>query len=461
MQFQTNPKSLEQASSSSLLELRRTKGLFFALCCYLLSQSFTIPLVPIGPSWAVWPNFPDLAVGLLVLMLLFNFRWASPASHPNRRVFLLLLMVLYGSILSYTFYLSWADKNAAGVKFGIFQIYRLIEFITIFRITTYIPLTPGRINVLRRIVDFVLVFVCLGIILTFFGIIPLSLMIAHLPQSFDVAGPWSRYIPDRTGSGWGTISYHHAYVSLQVFMLVVLRIHLSLGEKKQYKSKNKFLHNSNNILLLLSVFACFLSGSRAGIVTILLFLAIYLVINKTNALNFAIWSILAALPAMTLAKIMFAVVERDNTDPDRLSIFDRQKTLLNADDSENLAGRDQIWVEKLSFLDEEPRRWLLGEGFGSASDSGSYNAHMLYLHIITETGIVGLFCFGLLFAQILSSLYRYELGWKPIFWATISLLFSSLTQENFYPVDALGHFIGFYLCSVAIALRWKIQANYP
>jgi hypothetical protein len=449
MQFKTNPKSLEQKNYAvaSPLTLRRTKGLFFALCFYLLSQSFTIPLLPIG-TWAIWPNLSDFAVGLLVLMFLLNFRCVSPASHANKRIFLILVLVLYGSILSYTSYLAWVDKDASGIKFGIFQIYRLVEFISIFWITAHIPLTPERINILRRIIDFVLVFVCLGIILTFFSILPLATLTAHLPQSPDVAGPWSRYIPERFGDGWGTIGYNHAYGGIQVLMIVSLRIHLTFAQKEI----------SDNIFLFLSILASFLTGSRAGLAGMLAFATIYWFKKPTYAVMILVTSVLGSIPAIMFGQMMISLFNQENYNPDEDSIFDRQKTLLNANNSENLSGRDEIWQERIDFLDEDPSRWFLGTGFGSAVDSGD-NAHMLFLHIILETGIVGLLCFGILFAQILIFLYRCESGIKSIFWVTVTFLLTSLTQENFYPVPALGHFIGFYLCSVAIALRGRSQAN--
>jgi hypothetical protein len=50
--------------------MRRTRWHFAALCLYLLSQSFTIPILPLGPSWATWPGLPDVATGLLGLVVI-------------------------------------------------------------------------------------------------------------------------------------------------------------------------------------------------------------------------------------------------------------------------------------------------------------------------------------------------------------------------------------------------------
>lgn len=37
----------------------RTRILFVGLCAYILSQGFTIPILPVGPSWAIWPLLSD------------------------------------------------------------------------------------------------------------------------------------------------------------------------------------------------------------------------------------------------------------------------------------------------------------------------------------------------------------------------------------------------------------------
>jgi hypothetical protein len=95
---------------------------------------------------------------------------------------------------------------------------------------------------------------------------------------------------------------------------------------------------------------------------------------------------------------------------------------------------------------------LLGSGFGAASGK---NAHLLYLQIVYEVGLIGLAVFAGLIYKVLSYLKFYERGIRPIYWATIAFLLSGLSQETFYPVPSFGHFLGFYLCSLAIALRLR------
>jgi len=429
---------------SSFLGLWQDRVLFFSLCFYLLSQGFMIPIRAIGPSWAVWPTFSDIAVLMLLLVSLLkvssNIRIMSA---PNKVILRSLLVIFSASTISYVLFIvlfpSWSNgltADNAGVTFGAFQLYRLVQFIIVFWVTALIPITVDRLVVLRRIVDAVLIFVFAGVVLTYLDIIPKGILVAHLPSGLDVAGPWAFYTTNFAGSGWGTIGYNHAYVAAQVLMLIGLRICLSLDQKIL----------TNGILLFVAMFAIFISGSRAGLAAALVFIVAALSKKPAYALVILIIGVILS------AIIMSAVGDLPVGSPeDILSMTtERQFMLTNAYDAESLNGRDEIWAHYLTTLKEEPSRWLVGSGFGSASGK---NAHMLYLQIIFETGLIGLAIFVLVMYKILNYLRFYEKGIKPIFWLTIALLVSTITQETFYPVPSLGHFLGLYLCTIAVALR--------
>lgn len=431
--------------SDSLTE-NRDKILFWSLGFYLASQSFTIPILAVS-NWSIWPTMSDFSLFLMIVAFLSVFLsqklFLSPA---NKQVLKLLIIVLIASFLSYIFYLrNLVYQDIAGVNLGIYQLYRLLQFICVFAITAQIPLTAARLNILKKINNFCLIFVCLSIILTFTGILPLSFMTTHLPQDAATAGPWSSFSsPNYAGRGWGTISYNHAYVAVQVMMLVGLRIHLGLGQQVLF----------NCFLLFLSTFACFISGSRAGFFSMMFLTCIYLFKKPTYLGSVIIGSIIILNLAMIVSLPILASANIEDT------IIARQATLLDAGNTENLSGRYEIWVARLAFLNEQPIRWLLGVGFGAAWDEwdAAENAHMLPLHIILENGIIGLIIFSILFYQILYLLYKYENKEKAIYWLTIALLLGSSTQETFYPVPAFGNFLGFYLCAVAIALRKPVPA---
>lgn len=436
-----------QANNSAtvpLLKVQHTEWLFLALCCYLLSQSFTIPILPIGPSWALWPCLSDFAIALLIITFLINIWQTPPLSKPAKTIFLILFLVLYGSILSYLSYLASANDTGQGRVFGIFQIYRLVQFITVFFITAKIPLTPKRIAVLNRIMEIVAIFICLGIFLTYSTIVPLSAVTAHLPQ----VGPWPEYAAwgnSGEGRGVGFISYNYAYTAVQVLLSITLKLCLSNSQKQEFR---------NSILVLLSTFSCFISSSRSGLAGMIFLAIIYWQKNSKSFLKAIIFLLITTLIVLLFIKLLGFNIDFGLASQN--SIFERQVTLLDARNSNNLSGRDEIWKERVEFLNESPLRWIVGTGFGSALDSGNF-AHMLPLHIIIETGLIGLCAFTFLFWKILHYFYIYEVRSKPFFWGTIALLFTSTSQETFYPSPAFTHFIGFYLCALAIAFQRNVK----
>ncbi|NJM60002.1 MAG: O-antigen ligase family protein [Oscillatoriales cyanobacterium RU_3_3] len=279
-----------------------------------------------------------------------------------------------------------ADENANGAPFGAFQLYRLVQYFSLFWLIGRIPLTPARLQVMRQIVDGVLIFVCLGVFLTYAGVVPLSLITAHLPK----IGAWQFYegVGKIGTKGLGFVGYNHAYVAAQVTMLLILRLHLGNNEKKDL---------SNTILLVISTLTVFISESRSGFGAMLFLLFIYLTSKPIYAL--CIFNIALILPVLASA-FGSQSIEVNSIEG---SIIDRQLTVFQANKTENLSGRDELWAAHLSALDENQVNWFVGNGFGSAIDRGN-NAHMLYLQIISETGLIGLCIFSVLFSIILFSL---------------------------------------------------------
>jgi hypothetical protein len=419
--------------------------LFFALGLYLLAQAFMIPVRAVGPSWAIWPTLADVALFMLCLAFLpYSSMGSKVISYANKAVFRNLLIVFFGAALSYLvfirFYPGWntdAAFDSSNVVFGAFQLYRLAQFILIFWVAAQIPLTGKRVSTLRRIVDGAFIFTITTVVLTYFDILPKSALVAHLPSDISVAGPWVFYSTNFAGKGWGTIGYNHAYVAAQLLMLAALRMHLSPTSKAF----------TNGVLLLLTMLAIFMSGSRAGLAAALLFAVMVLRKKPIYIVTIVVIGAIAVLASMSLAGGLSVA---DGSSGLIGSTFERQLALGNAYESESLNGRDTIWIDYLVRLNEAPKRWILGSGFGAASGK---NAHLLYLQIVYEVGLIGLAVFVWLIYGVLSHLNHYERGIRPIFWVTIAFLLSGLSQETFYPVPSFGHFLGFYLCSLAIALR--------
>lgn len=422
-------------------QLQRSRPLFLCFAGYLFSQWMTIPLLGVGP-WALWPTLSDLSVMAMAPCWWLCRRRLRPLTPVHRRLLLLLVIIAGLSMVSYHLYLAGvSDRDLIGVNLGKYQIYRMIQLAVVFAMVSQVPLGPARRRRLSLLVDIAFGCAVVTMLLTFSQLLPLGAVTAHLPQG-DAAGPWAAYanIGKYGGAGWGTLGYNHAYVSMQLILIMALRMHLAQSDQVW----------KNSLFLCVLVVACFFSGSRNGLALSVLFSLTYWG-RRPAALAWLISAVLALiltlpfLPSVNLAGL-------ENTDG---SILERQATLFEAGDKDNLSGRDELWAAKLAFLNQRPLRWFVGGGFGSgwdSTDSGE-SAHLLPLHIVTEAGIFGLALGMVLFFQILTALRRSESPPQAMFWATLIFLLSGVTQETFYPVPALLGFMHFYAAGVAIALH--------
>jgi O-antigen ligase len=203
----------------------------------------------------------------------------------------------------------------------------------------------------------------------------------------------------------------------------------------------------DNIFLLIAIFTIFIAESRAGLAAALILATGYWIRRPRDVA-------LIVTTAAVLIPVIVSVTSAEGASVFTPRTLERATTLLQPTEAESLSGRDLIWTEHIAYLNEQPTRWLTGVGFGMAKGIGSGStAHMTYLHVIFETGLGGLLVFLALGWRILRFLWRSERGTKPLFWASIGLFVSAVAQETFYPLPSLGHFLGFYLAVLAIALR--------
>jgi hypothetical protein len=417
--------------------LLHTKTAFYLLCGYLIVQAFQIPLFAIGPSWALWPTLSDVFAGLLILVYLADQRHFKVISGANLQILRSLTLITCATlavlIATYTvrFVADEAGNSRAGT-FGVFQIYRLIQFTLIFRVAAGIPMTPKRLAKLSKAAGAALIAVLIGLAGTYSSLIRTRRLVALLPSDFNTAGPWA-YMAHTQLRDVGTIGYNHAYTAIQIMMLLSLYMALQTRENRTLVV----------VLMLVSLGGVFLTGSRAGMAAMVLFVAAYFT-RKPGMLAIAV--------VLTIFLLIGAGSLMDKLDINVSQTLHREAALSNPLDPGNLSGRQGIWLLSLAFVEADPVRWAIGAGPGSASHIGT-NAHMLFLHIVLESGMIGLTIFGWVAYNVLRRLRRQGAVARPILWATVALLVSSLTQETFYPLPSFGHFLGLYLCSLAIILN--------
>lgn len=400
----------------------------------ILAQSFTIPVLAVGPSWAVWPTLADVAVVLLVIFGVLKISGSAP---PDARGPALVSgLCALGALVSYALWVVLGVNNLpqqqSGIEVGGYQLARLAQALAVYWVVSRLRFDEKQRHILGNAVGITLGVVCAGVLLTGLGVVQRAVFAAHLPVSHQ-SGPWLEYILGQDSAGLGTIGYNHSYVAMQLLMLLALRLHLG--------SRHPFVDGG---LAAIVWAATFLSGARNGLATATLFLALWLWKKPRQA---------AAAGVVAGTLILLASASALRSDANIEDLIERQGTIMHSTEARNLSGRDGIWRERLRFLNEEPIRWITGSGFGSAYQSGD-NAHMLYLHLVVETGICGLSCFLVLFGVVLRALAKAERQAPKALWlCTVVLLVSGITQETLYPTPAFGGFLVLYSLSVALALQ--------
>ncbi|MCU0513014.1 MAG: O-antigen ligase family protein [Anaerolineae bacterium] len=427
--------------------VRQTRVHFFLIWAFLLAQAYTIPVLPIGPSWAIWPGIADF-----FMMALFPavYLWRLPqavGSKPNNQLLKFLIYIFLMAVHSVLLFRFVRVLNGEGLTgdpgfmTAIYQVYRLVQFFFMFWVVSRIPFTEARKRILVNTLIVVMFLIAAGIMATYTQIVPTITFVNHLPGDKDVSGPWNiywTYTRLNLSAPFGTVGYNHSYTGMQILLMLAFYFHLRDRQRSPM----------DVVLMGVGVVTVFLSESRAGLATLIMFCGIYMSLRP-------VYLFLAALGLLTL--IFMSLAGIINLPLDRLiseETLERTATILDAANAENLSGRDTIWQDRVDFLNQDLSYWLVGTGFGNTYNSGN-NAHMLPLQIIIETGIFGLSIFCALAGWVLWALWRYDRYMKPIFWCTIALLVSCITQETFYPVPSAPYFVGFYLLVVAITLRQR------
>ncbi|HVN94188.1 MAG TPA: O-antigen ligase family protein [Terracidiphilus sp.] len=412
---------------------------FILLCLFVLSQAYAVPLFTVGPSWATWPTAGDLVIAAIVpIVLARRFMGAGQIRNKaNKRILVLLVALLAACTCSYVILcrampILYLTETGRAAEFGEYQLYRIVQAIVTFAFASQIDLTIPRRKILALTTVAALLVVCAALFLEYLSIVPASAYAGHLPKSLSVAGPWAYYASANGAFGYGTIGFNHAYSSSQVLLLLVLYLFL------EPKARNF----TRAALVFIAEAAILISGCRAVFAGSLLFLAA-LFIRRPRVLAAFAW-IFLAVAALTTGLAPSA--------PDVMRPALDRVSAINPFDEEDPGERDQLWLGQIQYLNEKPLRWLTGGGFGTAVEETG-NAHMMYLQILNETGIVGLAAFAFAFAEIFRQLRRAGPESRPMIFGTLAILVASIAQETLYPVPAMGQFIAFYALCLALALR--------
>jgi hypothetical protein len=346
------------------------------------------------------------------------------------------LIVFFGSMVT-----LFTPESGESRTWALHHSLRVIQFLTAFIITMKIPLDGQRVEILRKVTVFACLVSSAGVVLVYFQLLPLEWIAPMIPNNKVTAGPWFEYLrfSGRTDLhlGFGFTSYNHAYTALQIILTLGLALHLS--------NKRDFLSIA---MICLALVGTFLSGSRAGLASLCLFVSIQLFKNPLIVL-------IAGLSIVSLWPVVEPLVGES---------LNRHEALVSGsidDDSTN--GRVSVWLDYIKYLNQEPIRWVIGCGLGSSIDikesSPANAAHLMPLQVVAELGMLGLIVFTIVAAYILQNLWFVPDNNTTMFWCALSLLLSCASQETFYPMPAMGFFPGFFLVALAVALNSSIRTT--
>ncbi|MPY68379.1 hypothetical protein F8S09_17135 [Deinococcus sp. SDU3-2] len=392
---------------------------------YLLAQCFALPLVAFGPVWAVWPTLPDL---LLLLIISVSLLYRSPVqTEAQRRVLFVLVLGTGLSVLALGLLVVFRDPTLpAQLSFGVFGVYKLIQITLLFAAISRLPISTQRLTRWGHWALAGLLIMSGTIIWSFFSPAISNALGEFLPRGRPASGPWEAYYLHQD-PGLGMVGYNHGFVAAQLVTLYSLTIMLR--------------GRSSALLAGLMLIACFLTGSRAGLAGALLTLALE---YRRMPIRAAVWLLCSSVAAWLLLPIL-------HLDSSFQALIERQSTLVEASDPNNLSGRDSIWQTFAAALLRDPLRLLIGSGFGSAIALGG-NAHMNALQILFELGLAGLSVYTLLFVRLVGGLWRSPFG-CPALYLLAGLALTTLSQETFYPNPAFSGFLPLLAVLIALSLR--------
>jgi hypothetical protein len=420
---------------------------FILTCLYLLSQAFLVPLVTIGPSWAIWPTLTDIVIATMGGLLLLNRSWNPGVPKPIRSLWIFGVLVVAGCFISYFFLTLYALKyetgfqhNGKSVAFGIAQLYRLLQLLVVLRAIVSFDLTHSRLRALKRLSVVAFFLVCAAVFATYTGLVSTQNLALRIPTDFGAAGPWAYYSTGMVDQGVGTISYNHGYTAMQILLCGALCLVLNTraGETPALTA----------IVPLMVVATCFISGSRAGFLTGVFFA---ICVSRLRLQFILVWL------SGTALLLSLAIVGIDTLSMVQKAAA-RQTSSADSYEEDGLSGRTEIWSEELAFMNSEPRHWFVGAGFGSTVETGT-NAHNLLLQLLIEGGGLAVALFLYLQFRIICLLFRSGQSARPLLWATVALLLTSFTQETFYPVPAFPHFLAFFFSALALSTKSPARSS--
>ncbi|MBN2456874.1 MAG: O-antigen ligase family protein [Sedimentisphaerales bacterium] len=405
----------------------------FAVIVYIISQGFAIPILAVGPSWAVWPRLDDFATLFLFLVYLGSRSRIYSMDRRERFFYVIWIVLILYTIPSTLVGVLMRPELSKGLTFGVFQTFRVFEYGLVWLCIRGMSFSRRQFDVITRTFFCVFIFVLIICIGNVTGFIPASRLVAHLPQG-PVCGPWL-YVHTKTSASeaLGPYGWNPHYLDVQLICIMAV----ILAASKPSLFFRIFAAGAIGIIIIMS-------GSRAPLAGFAVALAIW---SSKSIKQFMFLIFIIVIGAISfhfiagLAEV--SVIEY---------AFERTQSLVGISDP-TLSGRTGHWRYIFEFIINNPMIFITGVGWGFSGHvlGGITTAHNTFLQAFVEMGIFG----ASLFFIFLFAIYRLLLGNNPLKKAVrsalLGLMVVSLTHETLYPYTNNGSFHGLLLAIVAIA----------
>jgi O-antigen ligase len=256
----------------------------------------------------------------------------------------------------------------------------------------------------------------------------------------------------------GTLTAHHGYLGTMLiipFFLSLYKLYDSL--KTKCHKLTSVYYGIASVLILYMIFGTGCRSSLVGLSASLFLFIINFILKKdlkkvlTVLVLFTILIFISIkfTPAANIIDKTFHSSETNgNIDISSLSrLLIWKYTLLNFIQFPLITKIIGIGMGTFAFLEQHFVLWA-----GSSKFSG---AHLNVLHILVETGILGLACFLMMFLYKIISLYYlryYRLAQMTIL-MTLALLFSGVSQETFWFQSSFGTIYLFYITILTFVFK--------
>lgn len=408
--------------------------LFWGVCFYILSQSYTIPIFDIGLNWTLFIRFSDIALLCIALGVMITPSKNLNPFTVNLGNFLLLILTLtsFNILINYTRGVLESDA----LNYSYYAIYKMCTFYFVFIATNKVKWTDSRLKVVVNVVGMSSAIMIGGVFLVYYGWVDRNILFSFFNDGVYL-GPWFGYLLAESALG-GFSGYNH--------QLLILQLHVSLIYLCSMNFKNIKGVVGIEIIFVFTIFIGLITSSRSVTLGIIFFYVLYLwEVNKRKIHRiYVLFFILCIL-------ISPFFIEVFTTNLIGQAELERLTSLSHLDDPDTWSGRFNIWeqyFEKINSWDVVSL--LLGTGIGSLK---ARNAHNNYLQVFLETGLLGLIIFSILIFKLLlhsSSEYKYTNGIK---YGMMGILLNCMTQESLYPVPAFADNLGYLMVVLAIVFQ--------